>query len=46
MIILDIYKNYVSDYIYNYISASTWSFEYIHKTHHIYKSLNLLDNFL
>ena len=38
MIILDIYKNHISDHIYNYISVSTWSFEYIHKTYHNYKS--------
>ena len=30
MIILDIYKNYMNDYIYNYIGASTRSFRYIH----------------
>ena len=29
IIILDIYKNCASDYIYNYIRALTWSFRWI-----------------
>ena len=36
MIILDICKNYMGNHIYNYISALTRSFRYIHDL--IYKS--------